>query len=127
MQLYGTHPDTGKDEPPSYTVSLNGNGAFTGLLYAPEVDYRKNGGGGFGFSQGSVVAKDITFNGSPGPFHYDEALENFSGPFESLSNTFTLSNYELLKAGKFTPSAGAEAVIGNVDYDALFDSLFDAP
>jgi len=127
MQLYGTHPKTADDEEPEYTVSLNGNGAFTGVLYAPEVSYRKNGGGGKGFSQGSVVTKDVTFNGSPGPFHYDEALKNFSGPFESSSNTFSLANYELLKAGNFAPSAAAQTVIGNVDYDALFDSLFGAP
>jgi hypothetical protein len=126
MQLYGTHPMQDVDEDPSHTVSLNGNGAFTGVLYAPEVSYRKNGGGGKGYSQGSVVAKDITFNGSPGPFHYDEALRNFSGPFTTISSRFILSNYELLKAGDFAPSPAAESAFGDLDYDALFTALFES-
>lgn len=125
MQLFGTHALAADDEPPEYEVKLHGNGAFTGVLYAPEVAYEKKGGGGAGFSQGSVVAKDIAFRGSPGPFHYDEALKDFEGPFES--GTYRLSTYELLKAGDYSPSSEAETVIGNVDYDTLFDSLFSKP
>jgi len=123
LLVFGTHPDTGDSSSPNYSVSLNGNGAFTGVLYAPEVEYVKNGGGGFGYSQGSVVAKDVRFNGSPGPFHYDEALEEISGPFGGYS----LTKYELKHAGDLSPSDSARLVVGDTDYESLFDSLFGKP
>lgn len=55
-------------------ISLNGNSTFTGVVYAPEAQYTSNGGGGTGATYGSVLAYNMTFNGVPGPFHYDESL-----------------------------------------------------
>ncbi len=119
--VYGTHPHKNDNESPDYTISLNGNGAFTGVLYAPNADYRKNGGGNAGESKGSVVAMDITFNGSPGPFHFDEALEDLVAPFGG----YTLSTYRLKQPGDLAPSDGAVEVLGRSDYESLFASLFD--
>ncbi len=55
-------------------VAINGNTDFSGVIYAPEAQFTSNGGGGTGATYGAVLAYDITYNGVPGSFHYDESL-----------------------------------------------------
>ncbi len=51
-------------------VSVTGNGAFSGVLYAPGAEVTVNGNGAIA---GSVVARELTFTGNAA-FHYDHAL-----------------------------------------------------
>ncbi len=56
------------------SFSLAGNGAFTGILVAPNADLTLNGGGsGNEDFCGSIMAQSATLNGHFS-FHYDEAL-----------------------------------------------------
>jgi len=55
-------------------VVMNGNVDFTGVIYAPEAIFTSNGGGSKGATYGAILAYNMTFNGTPGPFHYDESL-----------------------------------------------------
>ena len=123
LMVFGTHPEKLPSESPDYSLTLSGNGALTGIVYAPNAQYRTNGGGNAGQTSGSVVALDVRFNGSPGPFHYDVALRDLDLPFGG----YALSNYELRPAGDLAPSSSARTVLGNSDYDSLFTSLFDSP
>lgn len=65
------------------------------------------------------VALKIRFNGSPGPFHFDEALADLVLPFGGYS----LSSYKLLKNGS-NGSLASATVFGNADYEALFKQLY---
>jgi hypothetical protein len=56
--------------PSNTSVSVSGNGSFTGVVYAPNADYSTVGNGEF---FGAVVAKTATLTGN-GNFHYDENL-----------------------------------------------------
>ncbi len=123
LMVFGTHPAKTAGETPDYSWTLSGNGYLSGVVYAPNAEYLTNGGGSGGATLGSVVALDIRFNGSPGPFHFDEALEDLDTPFKGYS----LSSYKLLKTGELTPSDSAQQVVGDSDYDALFSRLFDTP
>jgi len=61
--------------PTCTSMSLSGNGRFTGVIYAPNADFTFNGGGNNGQFIGALVAKSITVNGVHGmDFIYDEAL-----------------------------------------------------
>ncbi|HKK18945.1 MAG TPA: hypothetical protein VJ952_09730 [Opitutales bacterium] len=118
--VLGTHPTKQPTESPDYSWTLSGNGALTGVVYAPNAEYRTNGGGNAGQTSGSVVALDVRFNGSPGPFHFDEALEDLD---LGLGN-YSLSTYELKPNGNSTASEKGEAVFGSTDYKSLFEQLF---
>ena len=68
LMLFGTTNCT--------SMSLGGNAAFTGGLYAPAADLTMGGGGNTTYDFiGSVVAKSITMNGHFN-FHYDEAMQH---------------------------------------------------
>jgi hypothetical protein len=57
------------------SLSLSGNGEFTGIIYAPTANVALNGGGSEDFDFiGAVVANYIQLNGHF-KFHYDEALK----------------------------------------------------
>lgn len=120
LLVFGTHPEKKPSESPDYSLTLSGNGALTGVVYAPNAEYRTNGGGNAGHTSGSVVALDIRFNGSPGPFHFDEALRDLDLGFGG----YKLTNYRLKPSGDATPSEKGKAAFGTSNYKSLFDSLF---
>jgi hypothetical protein len=67
-----------KGMPNCTSMSLNGNGEFTGVIYAPYADMNMNGAGsGHNDFIGSGVFNTITMNGHFN-FHYDENLENLT-------------------------------------------------
>jgi hypothetical protein len=65
---------------PSLTsISYNGNGDFTGSIYAPQADFQLNGGGSSTWDFiGASVTKLVQMNGHY-HFHYDEDLRR-NGP-----------------------------------------------
>jgi hypothetical protein len=68
--------------PANTNVSISGNGAFVGTIYAPEAALALGGGGNNTYDLiGSAIANSITMNGHFN-FHYDEALEQ-TGPYRS--------------------------------------------
>lgn len=61
------------------SLSLSGNAAFTGVIYAPNADFTLGGGGNNTYDfVGASITKTATMNGHFN-FHYDEALSKF-GP-----------------------------------------------
>ena len=61
------------------SISLSGNAAFTGTIYAPEATFSFGGGGSTTYDYvGALVAKSVTLNGHAN-FHYDESLAR-NGP-----------------------------------------------
>jgi len=69
FQLYGTKTSGSQD------IQIAGNGALSGVVYAPFGSVKINGTGDV---CGSVVANDITVVGNA-TFHYDEALSEMDG------------------------------------------------
>lgn len=68
---YGLPSNTG--------VSMSGNAAFTGVIYAPGADLTLGGGGTNTYDfVGASISKTVTMNGHYN-FHYDEALATY-GP-----------------------------------------------
>jgi len=72
FQIWGTKTSG------TQSISIAGNGILNGIIYAPQGSVTINGGGNSGNVSGSIVAKDITLNGSV-KFHYDESLGYFGG------------------------------------------------
>ena len=69
LQIWGTKT-SGTQE-----IQIAGNGALSGVLYAPQGSVKINGNGDV---MGSIVANDITIVGNA-TFHYDEALGMMDG------------------------------------------------
>lgn len=90
LMLYGTR----KDNEGQQDMVVAGNGYFCGVVYAPNAHVMKNGGGSSGATIGSIAAKKVTFNGSPGPFHYDESLKNVN--VSSESGAYVVNGYEII-------------------------------
>ena len=66
--------------PSCTSLSFSGNASFTGTIYAPNADFRLNGGGNNNVDFiGASITKTATMNGHFN-FHYDEALRRI-GPF----------------------------------------------
>lgn len=82
FQIYGTKTSG------TQAISVKGNGVFSGVLYAPFGSVTLDGSVE---TFGSVVANDITLNGSSAQFHYDESLGNFGG-----SNPFRVTRWDEL-------------------------------
>jgi hypothetical protein len=60
--------------PSNTSVSVSGNGSFTGTIYAPQAELTLNGGGKDNYDfVGASISKTIQLNGKV-QFHYDEAL-----------------------------------------------------
>ncbi|MGV3754784.1 MAG: DUF7305 domain-containing protein [Verrucomicrobiota bacterium] len=61
--------------PANTSLTINGNGAFTGVIYAPNANFTMNGGGSSSIEDmtGSSVTKTAQMNGNFN-FHYDENL-----------------------------------------------------
>ncbi|GHC06296.1 DUF7305 domain-containing protein [Cerasicoccus arenae] len=68
-------------------ITLNGNVDFTGAIYAPEAIFTSNGGGAKGATYGAILAYNATYNGAPGPFHYDESLAAETIPNQPFSTS----------------------------------------
>ena len=77
LVIYAKTPTSG-----TKTVSMDGNAAFKGAIYAPGHAYSIGGAGHTGTVYGSVVANTITMGGNAN-FHYDEAL---SATYNSSAN-----------------------------------------
>lgn len=65
--LYGTGKVSGQE------VKVAGNGAFFGVVYAPNYLVSGRGGGTNGTMAGAIVAQSVKFTGNTN-FHYDEDL-----------------------------------------------------
>lgn len=78
------------------SVTLGGNSAFIGAIYAPEAVLTLNGGGNADNLQGAAIVKSATMNGHYG-FHYDEALGKL-GPAKG----FTANSWQELTAAGHT-------------------------
>ncbi len=76
LQIWGTKTVGVQD------IQIAGNGALSGLIYAPQGSVKINGNGDV---MGSIVANDITAVGNAA-FHYDESLADFGG-----NNPFRIS------------------------------------
>jgi hypothetical protein len=60
--------------PSNTSISISGNAAFTGVIYAPSANVTLNGGGVTNYDVvGAIVANTCTMNGNF-EFHYDERL-----------------------------------------------------
>ncbi len=61
--------------PANTSLTINGNGAFTGVIYAPNANFTMNGGGNSSLEDmtGASVTKSAQMNGNFN-FHYDENL-----------------------------------------------------
>jgi Tfp pilus assembly protein PilX len=78
FQIWGTKTSGTQD------IKIAGNGALSGIIYAPFGSVKINGNGDV---CGSVVANDITVVGNAA-FHYDESLGSFGGnPYRVASWT----------------------------------------
>ncbi len=66
--LYGNHDST-----QSQSITVDGNGQFAGVIYAPSASATVKGGGSNGDMFGSITANSISFNGTTS-LHYDQAL-----------------------------------------------------
>jgi len=95
LQIYGTSTT-------SQNLTIGGNGAISAVVYAPLASFTSNGGGSSGSTSGSIVAKNVTFNGSPGPFHFDESLRNLTmdGDFDVNKFVFLEPNTSITANGK---------------------------
>jgi len=72
--------------PSNSSISLNGNGTFTGTVYAPDAAMTLSGGGSNDYDfVGSCIAKSVSINGHF-QFHFDEDLLT-SGPSRGYTAT----------------------------------------
>jgi Tfp pilus assembly protein PilX len=97
FKLWGTGA---KDATPQI-IKIAGNGALSGVVYAPNGNVTINGNGDV---MGSVVAKNISLVGNA-QFHYDEALgqQAFGTGADSGSTALVLDRWrELLSAAETT-------------------------
>jgi hypothetical protein len=91
---------TGTSNTPQ-TIKIAGNGALSGVVYAPNADVTINGNGDV---MGSVVANNITLVGNA-QFHYDESLGQFAFGTVADTGETALTIYrwrELLAASETT-------------------------
>ncbi|MDB6039772.1 MAG: hypothetical protein JWM99_3613 [Verrucomicrobiales bacterium] len=74
--------------PTCTSITMHGNAAFTGTIYAPEANYDAGGGGNNTYDcVGAVIVNSVSMNGHF-QFHYDENLGR-SGPF----NAYVLNSW----------------------------------
>jgi len=95
------------------SISLGGNAAFTGCIYAPSADFSMSGGGNTTYDfAGASITKSVTLNGHFN-FHYDEALRN-RGPIRG----FVMTSWDEMSPGEVAnlpygaPSGGGGGTIG---------------
>jgi len=74
--------------PTCTSISLGGNAAWTGTIYAPQADFKSGGGGSDNYDVvGAVIVNTVSMNGHF-EFHYDENLGR-NGP----SGAFVISSW----------------------------------
>lgn len=78
-QIYGTAVS-----PSTQNIEIKGNGALSGVVYAPQGNLTIDGNGDV---MGSMVGNTISISGNAS-FHYDESLGNFGG-----NNPYRVSNW----------------------------------
>jgi len=64
--------------PSNVSISMGGNSAFTGVIYAPNAILNLNGGGNGSNADlcGAIIAKQVKVNGHY-TFHFDEAPRRY--------------------------------------------------
>ncbi|MDP9291275.1 MAG: hypothetical protein M3O82_02800 [Verrucomicrobiota bacterium] len=91
LQVLGIQPPrVGTTDPSVYqsrTVSIDGSGAFVGVIYAPNADVSLSNSGSKALYWGSIVGKTITMNGDTS-VHYDEALSQ-----DALTTDYRLASW----------------------------------
>lgn len=70
FKLWGTRSQS---DATAQSLTINGNGVLSGVVYAPNANISMHGGGNSGNVYGSMIGKNITVTGNSA-FHYDEAL-----------------------------------------------------
>jgi hypothetical protein len=60
--------------PSNTSISLSGNAAFTGTIYAPNASLTLNGGGNSTYDCVGAIITDFAYFNGHFNFHYDEAL-----------------------------------------------------
>jgi hypothetical protein len=75
FKLWGTRPQS---NPSPQSLTINGNGVLSAVVYAPNANISMHGGGNSGNVYGSMIGKTITVTGNSA-FHYDEALAELDG------------------------------------------------
>ncbi|MEO0795990.1 MAG: hypothetical protein AAFX93_12550 [Verrucomicrobiota bacterium] len=95
LKLYATQEfdDETMTDADRQRITMNGNVDLAAVLYAPEAIYTSNGGGNKGAFYGAILAYNATFNGVPGPFHYDESLADETIP----NQPFSISGYRPIR------------------------------
>jgi len=74
LQIYGVDPPPGSTTTTTTkTISISGNGGFSGAVYAPRYDVEMVGGGNSDNIFGSFVGKTVRMTGVQS-VHFDEAL-----------------------------------------------------
>jgi len=68
--LWGTRPQS---DTTRQSITINGNGVLSSVVYAPHADISLHGGGNSGDVFGSIIGKTVTVTGNSA-FHYDESL-----------------------------------------------------
>lgn len=70
FMLWGTRPQSA---PTEQSITVNGNGVLSGVVYAPNANVSLHGGGNSGNVFGAIIGKTVTVTGNSA-FHYDESL-----------------------------------------------------
>ena len=65
------------------SITLSGNGALVGTVWAPQAALTLNGGGSAGSFIGAAIVNTATFSGTGADFHYDENLGR-NGPASGI-------------------------------------------
>ncbi len=109
LQIFGTNPH-------SQSFTISGNGFLSAVVYAPNASITSNGGGSNGAMLGSVIGNKITFHGSPGPFHFDEALRDL----DVVDSLHEITEYRIADG----PASPMENYAGAITYREFFDRYF---
>lgn len=70
FMIWGTRPQSNSNV---QSITVNGNGVLSGVVYAPNANISLHGGGNSGNVYGAMIGKTVTVTGNSA-FHYDEAL-----------------------------------------------------
>jgi hypothetical protein len=78
FQLYGTRSAAAAGTSNYQSISVSGNGIFSGVVYAPNATISGSGGGNSGGIFGAMVGNSVSITGGES-FHFDQSLANFGG------------------------------------------------
>ena len=104
--IWGTAPSS-----TTQTITISGNGSYTGTIYAPNANVSLSGSGD---SSGAVISKTATIGGN-GQFHYDTQLASLSA---TMDTSFRVTTWCELTGSPTGGSAFAR------DNRAPFNTLF---